>query len=215
VRLALPVLALVAGAGAWYLTAAAKSSPYGSYSTDQLRTLERGYESVVVNAPVSGADRISVAASSPAQKRLQDRSERAQDAAMDARASLSLIHDERRRRMLSQGALALAGLAAIGTLLIRGRAGFRDRSEEMRLTKTMGSPTLLLEGERHKAARLLGVSLDAPSNVVEAAFNAQVAARDPSRMDGLAPDLRRLAREQRDSLARARDLLLGRATSPR
>lgn len=73
----------------------------------------------------------------------------------------------------------------------------------------MGDPALVLEGERHKAARLLGVTPEAPPAVVEAALAAHLAAHDPSKLDGLAPDLRRMVLDRRGALQRARDLLLG------
>lgn len=66
----------------------------------------------------------------------------------------------------------------------------------------------LLEGERHRAARLLGVTLEAPPAVVDAALAAQPAARDLGRLDGLAPDLRRAVPDRRQALQRARDLLV-------
>ena len=77
--------------------------------------------------------------------------------------------------------------------------------------RAMGDPALVLEGERHRAARLLGVSLDAAPAVVEAALAAQLAAHDPGKLDGLAPDLRRLVLDRRGALQRARDLLLRRS----
>jgi hypothetical protein len=49
--------------------------------------------------------------------------------------------------------------------------------------------------------------------VIEAALQAQLQQRDPSRMDGLAPDLKKLAVQQREELVRARDLLLNKNPS--
>ena len=70
----------------------------------------------------------------------------------------------------------------------------------MRRPVLVAFAVLALEGERHKAARLLGVSPEAPAAVVEAALAAQLAAHDPGKLNGLAPDLRR-----------ARDFLLGKS----
>jgi hypothetical protein len=69
----------------------------------------------------------------------------------------------------------------------------------------------VLEGGRHKAARLLGVSPEAPAAVVEAALAAQLAAHDPGKLNGLAPDLRRVVLERREALRRARDFLPGKS----
>ena len=66
----------------------------------------------------------------------------------------------------------------------------------------------LLEGERDKAARLLGVTPEAPPAVVDAALAAQLAAHDLGRLDGIAPEVRRLLLDQRESLKRARELLV-------
>jgi len=47
--------------------------------------------------------------------------------------------------------------------------------------------------------------------VVEAALSAQLAAHDPGKLNGLAPDLRRVVLERREALRRARDFLLGKS----
>jgi hypothetical protein len=113
--------------------------------------------------------------------------------------------------VLLRVALALAAVALLGAFLVKRDWLRRPRSDEARFLTAVGSPEVVLEGERQKAAKLLGVTVDAPPTVVEAALGAQLASRDPERMVGLAPDLRRLAVEQREALLRARDLLVGRA----
>lgn len=127
---------------------------------------------------------------------------------MEAALSLELLEAERSRRHLFLAALAVVLLGALGAVL-PGRGGSpASRGEERRLASALGDPARLLEGERHNAARLLGVSLDAPPAVVDAALSAQLAAHDLGRMDGLAPDLRRIVLDQRQALQRARDLLV-------
>ncbi|MGZ6072149.1 MAG: hypothetical protein ACXWK8_13105, partial [Myxococcaceae bacterium] len=106
------------------------------------------------------------------------------------------------------GVLAVAILATLGALIPRRGGPAASGDEERRLARAMGSPTALLDGERHRAARLLGVALEAPPAVVDAALAAQLAAHDLGRLDGVAPDLRRMVLEQRESLQRARDLLV-------
>lgn len=131
------------------------------------------------------------------------------------RVSAVLLDEELRRRTRMQWA---GGAAALFFALAWGApAGSRRRtvsdthSEEQRLAATLGDPAQQLASARRKAAQLLGVSWDAPSPVIEAALSAQLALRDPSRAQGLAPDLRQLMLEQREALVRARDLLINEA----
>lgn len=131
----------------------------------------------------------------------------------DAEVSLSILKGEQRRRMLQLPITAAAAVSVVllGWSLLRrgGRATSRAGSdEERRLQSQFGPPELLEAGARNKAAELLGCQLQAPREVIVAAYEAQLRLRDVSRMDGLAPDLQRLAMEQREALARARDLLL-------
>jgi hypothetical protein len=112
----------------------------------------------------------------------------------------------------------VAGVAAVAVFLIRGGSSstpsLRGSSDEdSRLLAAVGDPATLREGARQKAATLLGVSPGAPPAVIEAALQAQLQQRDPSRMDGLAPELQKLALQQREELVRARDLLLNKAHS--
>ncbi|HSP18058.1 MAG TPA: hypothetical protein VLQ79_00985, partial [Myxococcaceae bacterium] len=130
------------------------------------------------------------------------------EASLDAEVSLELLRTERHRRNALRAALAVAVLAAIGAVLPRRGAGRARGDEDRRLARAMGDPAVLLEGERHKAAKLLGVSVEAPAAVVDAALSAQLATHDLGRLEGLAPDLRRMLLEQREALQRARDLLV-------
>ena len=119
-----------------------------------------------------------------------------------------LLQTERHRRKALRS-LAVAVLAVVGALLA-GRGGSRQdgRRGAAGCARPWAIPAALLEGERHKAARLLGVTLEAPPAVVDAALAAQLAAHDLGRLDGIAPEVRRLLLEQRESLQRARDLLV-------
>jgi hypothetical protein len=87
-----------------------------------------------------------------------------------------------------------------------GRGG--SSAEDARLVAAMGRPEDLEKGAREKAAALLGVRSDAPVSVVLAACEAQLHEYDPARMAGLPPDMQRQARERREALVRAKDLLL-------
>ncbi len=138
----------------------------------------------------------------------------AREASIDAEVSLGLLEAERHRRKALLGVLAVAVLATLGALIPRRGGPAASGDEERRLARAMGSPTALLEGERHRAAKLLGVALEAPPAVIDAALAAQLAAHDLGRVDGLAPDLRKMMLEQRESLRRARDLLVTRSARP-
>lgn len=186
------VALLAVGVGAW-LRAQGTASSFGPYTGAQLDTLEAGYRAAMQAPPAPGVGPRVLAA---------------QEASVDAEVSLGLLHAERQRRRALLGVLAVAILATLGALLPRRGGPASSRDEEQRLARAMGSPTALLDGERHRAARLLGVALEAPPAVVDAALAAQLAAHDLGRLDGVAPDLRRMVLEQRESLQRARDLLV-------
>ncbi len=131
----------------------------------------------------------------------------------DQRVSRYLLEREERRRAMLVTSVTLCVLAALGAIFVRGptrplQTGLS--AEEQRLTAAMGDPKAALNGARAKAAKLLGVMPDAPTSVVEAALAAQLRDRDPNRLEGLAPDLQRLVKDQRDELNKARDLLLQR-----
>ncbi len=195
-RLAFAALAVMTAGGAIWLREKSSASSFSSYSDPQLDTLEAGYRA---------AKRTPPASASTASRR---------DAALDAELSLEQLQTERYRRTALRSLAVVTLLAIVGALLPGRRRTRPDRKEEVRLREVMGDPTALLEGERNKAARLLGVTPEAPPAVVDAALAAQLAAHDLSRLDGIAPDLRRLLLEQRESLQRARDLLV-RGTSAR
>lgn len=188
----LAVALLAAGSGAW-LRHQGDASSFGPYRDAQLDVLETGYRAEMQGraAPGTGAPAVD-----------------GRQASVDAEVSLGLLQAERHRRRALFGTLIVGVLAILGALVPRrgGAAGSRD--EERRLAGVMGDPALILEGERHKAARLLGVALEAPPVVVDAALAAQLARHDLGRLDGLAPDLRRIVLEQREALQRARDLLV-------
>jgi len=190
-RLVFAALAVVTAGGAIWLREQSSRTSFSSYSDSQLDTLETGYRTVTRAPPAPG---ITV------------RSRR--DATLDAELSLEQLQTERYRRIALRSLAMVSLLAAVGALLAGRRRSRPDRGEEARLRKAMGDPAALLEGERAKAARLLGVTLEAPPAVVDAALAAQLAAHDLGRLDGIAPEVRRLLLDQRESLKRARELLV-------
>ena len=106
-------------------------------------------------------------------------------------------------------------LSVVGALLAGRRRTRRDRGEEARLRRAMGRSVALLEGERDKAARLLGVTPEAPPAVIDAALAAQLAAHDLGRLDGIAPEVRRLLLESGANPWSARGELLVRGAAAR
>ncbi|WP_164017468.1 hypothetical protein [Pyxidicoccus trucidator] len=187
-RILLLLCSLGAAGFAAYLATAAKNS-YSAYSVSQLDMMEAELARV-------------------SQGREPDSEE--------ALVSLQLLREERQRRQhfpLAAGAAGLLGLAGV-VLLVRG-GGISSRfsvsvssGEETRLVAAMGRPEDLAKGAREKAAALLGVRPDAPPSVILAACEAQLQEYDAARMAGLPPDMQRQAREQREALVRAKDLLL-------
>ena len=186
------VVLLSAGAGGW-LRHQGSASSFGPYTGAQLDTLEAGYRAAMPVPPLPGVGPRALAA---------------REASIDAEVSLGLLEAERHRRKALLGVLAVAVLGTLGALIPRRGGPAASGDEERRLARAMGSPTVLLEGERHRAAKLLGVALEAPPAVIDAALAAQLAAHDLGHVDGLAPDLRKMMLEQRESLRRARDLLV-------
>ena len=189
-RIVFAALAVVAAGGAFWLREKSSATSFAAYTGAQLDTLEAGYRALLRAPPPQG----SVASR--------------QDAVLDAQLSMESLQAERHRRLALRGLVAVALLAVVGALLPRRGGARRDRGEDARLRKAMGDPAALLEGERHKAARLLGVTLEAPPAVVDAALAAQLAAHDLGRLGGIAPEVRRLLLDQRQALQRARDLLV-------
>jgi hypothetical protein len=196
------LVALGCGAAAGYLGLFQKSS-FSGYSGEQLDLLERELTGALESpqppsrrkAPPSGLD---------AAERLQDGQQR--------------IQAERQRRQSLALALGGMGLATLAAFFVRsGPFRFRARAssgEEARLLAAVGSPAVLREGARQKAASLLGVAPDAPPAVIDAALQAQLQQRDPSRLTGLAQELQDQALRQREELVRARDLLLNTPGAP-
>jgi hypothetical protein len=200
-RLVFAALAVLTAGGVIWLREKSSASSFSSYSDAQLDTIEAGYRR---------ATRAPPAATSVAARR---------DAALDAELSLEQLQTERYRRTALRSLSAVTLLAIVGALLSGRRRTQRGSKEDGRLRKAVGDPAALLEGERNKAARLLGVTPEAPPAVVDAALAAQLAAHDLGRLDGIAPEVRRLLLDQRESLQRARDLLVrgtarGRGASP-
>ena len=194
-RLLFVAIAVVAAGSAAWLRSQGKASTFGPYSDAQLDTLAAGYRAAMkAPPPPARATRLQLLAR--------------REASIDADVSLHLLETERHRRKALLGALAVAVLAVVGALIPRRRGSARTGAEERRLAAAMGDPAALLEGERHRAAKLLGVNLEAPPAVVDAALAAQLASHDLGRLDGLAPDLRRMVLEQREALQSARDLLV-------
>ena len=125
--------------------------------------------------------------------------------------SQDLLETEKRRRVVFPVLIVGAVLAAIGAYLSRAaRESFAGTTteESARFAASIGDPAIVLEGARNKAAALLGVQLNAPAAVIEAALAAQLASRDPNRLEGIAPDLKAMVLAQCDALIKARDLLL-------
>ena len=189
-RFVFAALAVVTAGGAFYLREQSGRTSFGAYSEAQLDTLESTYRAVSQAPPTQG----TLAAR--------------QEAALDAQLSLESLQTERYRRRALRALLIVALLAVVGALMPRRGGSRSDRGEDERLQKAMGDPAVLLEGERHKAARLLGVTPEAPAAVIDAALAAQLAAHDPRRVDGIAPEVRRMMLDQREALKRARDLLV-------
>ncbi|HVG63929.1 MAG TPA: hypothetical protein VNA24_35525 [Hyalangium sp.] len=205
-RWLLIMLAVGAAGTAGYLGTLAKNS-FSAYSSEQLDLLERELDQTLKP------------------ERAPSRSPRASSAQAEQKewlaGSQQLLQQERQRRLFFLAALAVAGVAGVASFFVRGGSSSALRlrgasDEDARLAAAVGDPAVLREGARRKAASLLGVSPEAPPAVIEAALQAQLQQRDPSRMDGLAPDLRSLVLQQREELVRARDLLLNKnPASPR
>lgn len=193
-RRILVVVAVLAGLAAAYGGTLAKNS-FSSYSGDQLDLIEREYVSVMANGGTFSQGRSRI-----------------------------LIGNERLRRALFPASIALSVLCFAGAIFVaRGRRSDAQAQapltdEEARLRSAIGDPAMTIEAAKHKAAALLGVTRDAPPSVIEAALAAQLADRDPSKLDGRAPSLRLILAEQREELVKARNLLLeqssGRPPSP-
>jgi hypothetical protein len=130
---------------------------------------------------------------------------------LDADVTTTLISRERMRRRVLWAGLPVASAFAIAALFAPklSRRPRRDRKEEARLSEFLGGQQGELAAEARKsAAELLGIAPNALPEVVEAAFQAQMRQRDPSRYDGVKPDLVKIAESQRQQLLKARELLL-------
>lgn len=175
----LALLALALGGGAAYFGVLARSS-YSAYSAAQLDLLEQNFTQLPTLTE-------------------------------EQQFSRGLLAAERQRRLLFPALGVAAVLAAMGAYVSRAaRESFAPatNAEQARFAAAVGTPAVALDGARNKAAALLGVTVTAPPEVIEAALAAQLARRDPSKLDGMAEDLRKLAEDQRAELVRARDLLL-------
>lgn len=198
------ILVAVGAAGtAGYLSTFAKNS-FSAYSSEQLDLLDRELSQEL--AQESGTSRPSKNSAKQAERQAQ------------LAANQQLLLEERQRRFSFYLALGLAGVTGVAATLLRGGGSSSPKlrgsgDEDARLLAAIGDPAVLRAGARQKAAALLGVSPEAPPAVIEAALQAQLQQRDLSRLDGLAPDLQKLALQQREELIRARDLLLNPASS--
>src|SRR5262245_28936569 len=186
-RWLLIMLALGAAGTAGYLGTVARNS-FSDYSREQLALLERELRHELEQAP--GASRPP----KPSAKQAEHLAELS--------TSQQLLQEEWQRRLYFMLALGLAGAAAVAAFLVKGGSsstpGLRGSGDEdARLLAAVGDPGVLREGARQKAAALLGVSPDAPSAVIEAALQAQLQQWELSRLEGLAPDLQKLALQQR------------------
>jgi DnaJ-domain-containing protein 1 len=203
VALGVFVVAVGAALFAWL---SGRDSSFAGFSGEQLRTLELAYQLAQTQRPVEPL--------TPPSRKAARLLDRARDTAEQAAISLSMLEDERRRRVLFNGALATAALSALGLVALLRRGRRASSAEEGRLMVALGTPESVLAAEQARAAKLLGVPLDASRQMVEEALSAQLAARHPSRLVGLAPQLQQAAEEQRQALIRARDCLLGVAERP-
>lgn len=192
-RLVFAALAVVAAGGAFWLRERSSDSSFAAYADSQLATLEQAYREVIRSPTASG----NVKAAQ-------------QEAALDAELSLGLLESERHRRLGLRGLVGVAVLSSVAALLPRSRRARarRDRGEEARMRESLGDPAILLEGQRREAARLLGVSRDAPREVIEAALTARLAMHDARPLEGIEPGLRQVAVDHRQALQRARNLLV-------
>jgi hypothetical protein len=188
-RTLLFLVALLAGGYAGYVATLAKTS-YSSYSLAQLDQLEAEHTRQVDKA--SGDER---------------------DAHL---VSLMLIREERGRPFKMQVAGGVAGLSLVTALVLTlaGRRRAAPHDDEAPYGGTPGEGVGSQQAERNRAAALLGVRPDAPRAVIEAALQAQLAERDSSQLQGLAPDLRQKFLQQREDLLQAANVLLGRREIP-
>ena len=133
----------------------------------------------------------------------------------ESAVSLSLLQDELLRRRLAPALSIVAGLALLGTLFLTFRLRARPRKltgEDARLQAAFGDPAVLEAGARQKAAALLGVTVDAPLEVVLAAYEAQRNLYARERLEGLPGDLHRMLQEKLVEFEKARDLLVAART---
>jgi hypothetical protein len=183
------VLALVAAATAGYLETQTRTS-YSGYSEEQLAALE---QELGQHTKKKGREADSIFI----EQRLQEE------------------HQRRANVRLAMSVAGGLGLAAVASFLLSGLSALRARRdarrEQQTMSKAYGGFGSSSEEAREKAAALLGVSVNAPPAVIEAALEAHLKERDLSRMDGLAPDLQQMMMEQREALVRARNLLIGRS----
>jgi hypothetical protein len=198
------IMLTVGAAGTAAYFGAFEKNSFSGYSNEQLDMLEREIAVELEQERTSPSRKPRPSEARPEQQAwVQDRQQ--------------LIQEERRRRLFFILSLGVAGLSAAGAFLVRGGSPaprLRTSSEEeSRLVAAVGDPSVLREGARQKAAALLGVAPDAPAAVIEAALQAQLQQRDPSKLEGLAPDLKQLVMTQREELTRARDLLLNKPRS--
>jgi hypothetical protein len=187
-RILLFLVALLSGGYAGYLATFAKTS-YSSYSAAQLDQIEAEQSRQVNRTSGDERDQHLI--------------------------SLMLLREERARPFKMQVAAGVAGLTFVTALVLTLVSGRRKDSQPEE--DAYGNPVETggaRQMERNRAAALLGVRPDAPRAVVEAALQAQLAERDPSQLQGLAPDLRQKFLQQREDIQQAAHVLLGRREIP-
>ncbi len=178
------LVALLSGGYAGYLATFAKTS-YSSYSPAQLDQIEAEQSRQVNRTHGDERDQHLI--------------------------SLMLLREERARPFKMQVAGGVAGLSFLSALVVTLLG--RRREDSTQEQDAYGNPIEsggAQQLDRNRAAALLGVRPDAPRAVIEAALQAQLAERDPSQLQGLAPDLRHKYLQQREALQQAGNVLLGR-----
>lgn len=129
----------------------------------------------------------------------------------ESRLTLDLLREQQRQRNIFSPALLLiaVGLVIFGVKLPARQSRSRT-DEEARLASFVVQPGGPNEDRLNEAANLLGVAHRAPSEVIHAAYRAQLDALGPPNAPGRNAEQTRLAEEHLRRLGWAKDLLLQR-----